>query len=65
MAQQVDVGSIADEVTGRILVGEADDGLGWLGDGRVRVEVGKIFPDRSGYKQTIQGRRRRLREASS
>ena len=63
MARRVDVGPIADEVAGRIVVGKSDDRLSWLGDGRVRVELGRIFPERSGYKQTVQGRRQRLREA--
>ena len=64
MERRVDVRSIADDVARKITNGEADDRLiSWLGDGRVRVEVGKIFPERSGYKQTVQGRRQRLREA--
>ena len=25
--------------------------------------MGRIFPERSGYKQTVQGRRKRLRDA--
>ena len=63
MARRVDVGPIADEVAGRIVVGKSDDRLSWLGDGRVRVVMARIFPERSGYKRTVQGRRRRLREA--
>jgi hypothetical protein len=63
MARRVDVGPIADEIARKIASGEADDQLSWLGDGRVRVEVGKIFPAQSGYKQTVQCRRMRLREA--
>jgi hypothetical protein len=63
MAKRIDVDSIAEEISGRILLGEADDRLSWLEDRRVRVKVGKIFTDRSGYKQTVQGRRKRLREA--
>ena len=63
MARRVDVGPIADEVARKIASGEADDQLSWLGDGRVRVEVGKIFPAQSGYKQTVRCRRMRLREA--
>ena len=63
MAKQVDVGLIADEVANRIVGGEADDRLTWLKDGHVRVEMGQIFPARSGFTQTVQGRRRRLREA--
>ena len=63
MERRVDVRSIADDVARKITNGEADDRLRWLGDGRVRVELGRIFPERSGYKQTVQGRRQRLREA--
>ena len=63
MASRVDVGSIADEIAGKIGSGEVNDRLTWLGDGRVRVEVGRIFPRGSGFQQTVQGRRRRLREA--
>jgi hypothetical protein len=63
MARRVDVDPIADEVAVKIGSGEADDRFRWLGDGRVRVEVGRIFPEGSGYKQTVQGHRRRLREA--
>jgi hypothetical protein len=63
MAKRVDVGFIADEIADRIVVGEADDRLSWLGDGRVRVEVGRISVGGSGFKQTVQGRRKRLREA--
>ena len=29
---------------GRIVVGKSDDRLSWLGDGRVRVEVGEHLP---------------------
>jgi len=63
MARRVDVEFIADEIAARIVDGEADDRLRWLGEGRVRVEAGRIFPEKSGYKQTVQDRRRRLREA--
>ena len=62
-ARRVDVGPIAAEIAGLVVGGVIDDRLRWLGDGRVRVEVGRIFPERSGYKQTVQGRRKRLREA--
>lgn len=63
MAGRVDVGPIAEEVVWLILGGLANDRLRWLGEGRVRVEMGRIFPERSGYKQTVQGRRKRLRDA--
>jgi hypothetical protein len=63
MAKRVDAEPIADEIAEKIGGGERDDRLRWLPDGRVRVQMGKIFPEGSGYKQTVQGRRRRLREA--
>jgi hypothetical protein len=63
MSNQIDVQPIADEITTRIVAGVTDDRLRWLGDGRVRVEVSNIFPGGSGFKQTVQARRKRLREA--
>jgi hypothetical protein len=63
MAKRIDVQPIVDEITTRIVMGDRDDRLRWLKDGSVRVEVGKVFPGGSGYKHTIQGRRRRLRAA--
>jgi len=63
MASRVDVKPIADEITGLVLGGVIDDRLRWLGDGRVRIEIGRILPKGSAYKQTLQGRRRRLSEA--
>jgi hypothetical protein len=53
---------IAEEIARKIGGGERDDRLRWLPDGRVGVQMGKVFPDRSGFRQTVQGRRTRLRE---
>ena len=63
MAERIDVAPISEEIAGLIVGGVIDDRLRWLGDARVRVEVGRIFPEGSGHKRTVQGRRRRLREA--
>jgi hypothetical protein len=63
MAKRVDVGSIADEIADRIVGGESDERLSWLQDERVKVDISRIFLDASGYRQTVQGRRKRLREA--
>jgi hypothetical protein len=63
MAKRVDVEPIAEEIAEKIVNGQPDDRLRWLGDGSVRVQMGKIFPDRSGFRPTVQGRRRRLRDA--
>jgi hypothetical protein len=62
MATRVEVQPIADEIAGKILAGETDHRLRWLPDERVRVEMGTIFPRGSGFQQTVEGRRRRLRE---
>jgi hypothetical protein len=62
-ARRMDIAPIAAEIAGLILHGGKDERLHWLDDGRVRVEMGRIFPEQSGFKQTIQGRRRRLRAA--
>jgi hypothetical protein len=62
-AKGVDVQPIADEIADKILAAEPDDRLRWRGESSVRGEMAKIFPTGSGYKQTVQGRRRRLRDA--
>jgi hypothetical protein len=63
MAKRLDVGYIADEIAVKIEGGEADDRIRWLPDGRVLVQMGKIFPRGSGFQQTVQARRKRLRGA--
>ncbi len=63
MATRIDVGSIADEIADKIVDCKPDDRLSWLGDGRVRVELSRVFPADSGYQQTVRGRSQRLREA--
>jgi hypothetical protein len=49
MAKRVDVRPVADDVADKIVIGEAHDWLHWFGDGRVRIEMGKIFPEESGF----------------
>jgi hypothetical protein len=63
MARRVDVSPIAEEIVRKIGGGERDDRLCWLLDGRVRVQMGKVFLKGSGFKQTIEGRRGWLRDA--
>jgi hypothetical protein len=62
-ASRVDIARTAAEIVELIVGGVIDDRLRWLGDGRVRVLMGNIFPQGSGFKQTVQGRRKRLSEA--
>ena len=45
-ASRVDIAPIAAEIAESIIGGLIDDRLRWLGDGRVRVEMSKIFPER-------------------
>lgn len=62
-AGRVDVAPIAAEIAELIVGSVIDERLQWNGYGRVRVLMGYIFPQGSGFKQTVQGRRRRLRES--
>jgi hypothetical protein len=57
-----DVGPVVAELVAAIAAEAADPRLRWLGTEVVRVQIGQIVPD-SGPAQTVQGRRRRLREA--
>jgi hypothetical protein len=63
LADRVDVEPIKEEIVRKILAGEEDSCLRWIEPGMVQVTLSRIFPNGSGYKQTVEGRRRRLREA--
>jgi hypothetical protein len=63
MAKRISAGLIAQEIAGLMLKGKDDARLKWDGDDKVRVEMGHIFPTGSGFKRTIEGRRKRLRES--
>ena len=62
MAKRVDAGPIAEGLTRKMVAGIPDGRLVTLKDGRVRVLMGVIFPAGSGFKRTVEGRRRRLQE---
>ena len=63
MQARLDVRPVADEIA-RLIVSRADDArLKRYDDGRVRVLIGKIIPADSAVKQTLDGRRRRFRNA--
>lgn len=62
---RLDVGPLAEEIFQLIARREGDGRLKWGGDGRVRVLVGKILPEGSVPKQTLEGHRKRFREALS
>jgi len=59
----VDVKPIANKLTELIINGHHDERLQWSTDGRVRILSGKIFPDNSVKKQTLEGRKKRLVKA--
>jgi hypothetical protein len=63
MAKGVDVEPMKEEIVKKILAGEEDQRLRWIDSGVVQVVLSRIFLDGSAYKRTIEGRRRRLREA--
>ncbi len=62
-AEGVRIGPIARELADSIAAGGADERLKWQGAEIVRVLMAKIFPYDSGYRQTVTGRRKRLRAA--
>lgn len=51
---------MAQELAELIIAGKNADWLEWKEDGSVRVLVGDIFPTGSGFKRTIENRRKRL-----
>jgi hypothetical protein len=63
MAERLDVTPLVDEVARSIVEGRAHGCVRRLADGRVHVVVARLFPDSSGFKRTVQGRRKRFREA--
>ena len=62
MAPRVSVKAIAEEIAGLILSGSDDERILRLDDGSVKVRASKVFADGSGFKQTVEGRRKRLVE---
>jgi hypothetical protein len=52
---------IARELADGIVARRSDRRFKWQGTETVRVLIAEIFPSDSGYKQTVTGRRKRLR----
>ena len=63
VAARVPIQPEAEEIAAKIIQGEGDERLVWQGDGSVRVVLSAIFPSGSGFKQPIEGRRKRLKVA--
>lgn len=62
MQPKLDVTPIAEEIADAILAGRPDDRLKWERADRVRVVIGKVLPGNSAVRETLAGRRKRLRE---
>jgi hypothetical protein len=63
MQGRLDVQPIAEEIAAAILEGRPDDRLKWDGKDHARLLIGKVLPAGSAVKETLAGRRKRLREA--
>jgi hypothetical protein len=59
---RLDVKPLAAELCAAIVAGQPDARLKWAGDSQVRVLIGKVIPERSAVKDTLAGRRKRLRD---
>lgn len=57
----VDVDPIAEELVQAILQHTDDDRICWLKSGDAKISMGKVFPSNDAAKQTVAGRRKRLR----
>jgi hypothetical protein len=63
MARRLSIQPLAEEVASKIVQGQGDERLVWEGENTVRVVLSAIFPSGSGFKQTIEGRRKRFKQA--
>ena len=60
----LNVDRLADEVVGLIMQGKDDPSLKWSRDhSRVTLRIGKVIPEKSGFKETVAARRRQLGDA--
>ncbi|QEL17839.1 hypothetical protein PX52LOC_04850 [Limnoglobus roseus] len=60
---RMNVMPVAEELASAILGGRQDPRLKWDGAGRVRLLMNTVLPTGSAVKETLAGRRKRLREA--
>ena len=60
MADRISVKATSQEIAQAILDGRSDTRLRWDEDGSVQVLANDIYPKGSGYKATVEGRRKRL-----
>ena len=58
-----DMAGLVEEIVTIVVTHAEDERLRWKKDGSVHIIISKIFPDSSGFKQTVQSRRKRFRTA--
>ncbi len=61
MQGRLDVKPITEEIAAAVLADRPDDRLKWDGEDRVRLLIGEVLPVGSAVKETLSGRRKRLR----
>lgn len=61
-AARLDVKPLAEDVFRSMRERREDERLKWVDDGSVRVVIAKVVPD-AGFRQTVDGRRKRFRNA--
>jgi len=54
---------LAEEIANKITQGQGDERIVWQGPGTVRIVLSAIFPSGSGCRQTVEGRRKRFKQA--
>lgn len=62
MQARLNIHPVAEEIVQLIIDHQEDERLKWNKDGSVRIQIGKILPEGSAVKQTLNGRRRRFRQ---
>ncbi len=60
---RLDMQPVAQEIAAAILGSRPDDRLKWDGEDQVRLLIGEVLPAGSAFKETLGGRRKRLRQA--
>lgn len=62
MAERINLKEISDEIAQIILNHGQDGRIKWLSDYEVKVNIGVVFPQDSGFKETIKNRRKKFHE---
>jgi hypothetical protein len=62
MAARSNIKGLVYEILDAIRAGREDKRLTWRGESEVSVNTRDIYPERSAFRRTLEGRRKRLRE---